>query len=183
MTPDISLPAISDVENYGESSFDNALPWTQIKAADYRPVGDLKGILPMLIASHDARVAKDQDYQYLLQDITDMNIERKRNLISLNLADRRKERDAQEARVKSREKSSGTEKDSKVKANNEAASVETLQDDGLQANERNLDADLAMAKARKNSKDVLLNETVHILSDEVGLLNDNANLSVRVMPK
>ena len=183
VTPDISLPAISDVENYGESSFDNALPWTQIKAADYRPVGDLKGILPMLIASHDARVAKDQDYQYLLQDITDMNIERKRNLISLNLADRRKERDAQEARVKSREKSKGTEKDSKVKANNEAASAETLQDDGLQANERNLDADLAMAKARKNSKDVLLNETVHILSDEVGLLNDNANLSVRVMPK
>ena len=183
VTPDISLPAISDVENYGESSFDNALPWTQIKAADYRPVGDLKSILPMLIASHDARVAKDQDYQYLLQDITDMNIERKRNLISLNLADRRKERDAQEARVKSREKSSGTEKDSKVKANNEAASAETLQDDGLQSNERNLDADLAMAKARKNSKDVLLNETVHILSDEVGLLNDNANLSVRVMPK
>jgi carboxyl-terminal processing protease len=183
VTPDISLPAISDVENYGESSFDNALPWTQIKAADYRPVGDLKGILPMLIASHDARVAKDQDYQYLLQDITDMNIERKRNLISLNLTDRRKERDAQEARVKSREKSRGTEKDSKVKANNEAASAETLQDDGLQANERNLDVDLAMAKARKNSKDILLNETVHILSDEVGLLNDNANLSVRVMPK
>jgi carboxyl-terminal processing protease len=183
VTPDISLPAISDVENYGESSFDNALPWTQIKAADYRPVGDLKSILPMLIASHDARVAKDQDYQYLLQDITDMNIERKRNLISLNLADRRKERDAQEARVKSREKSRGAEKDSKVKANNEAASAETLQDDGLQANERNLDVDLAMAKARKNSKDILLNETVHILSDEVGLLNDSANLSVRVMPK
>lgn len=185
VTPDISLPTTSDVENYGESSFDNALPWTQIKAADYTPTGDLKGVLPMLIASHDARVAKDQDYQYLLKDITDLNIERKKNLISLNVADRRKERDAQEARVKAREKSSDTEKDSKVKANEEASSIDTsaLQDDGLQANERNLDVDLAMAKARKNSKDVLLNETVHILSDEVGLLNNNASLSARVMPK
>jgi carboxyl-terminal processing protease len=185
VTPDISLPTISDVENYGESSFDNALPWTQIKAADYTPAGDLKGVLPMLIANHDARVAKDQDYQYLLKDITDLNIERKKNLISLNLADRRKERDAQEARVKSREKSSGTEKDSKAKANDEAAAIENsaLQDDGLQANERNIDTDLAMAKARKNSKDVLLNEAVHILSDEVGLLNNNANLSARVLPK
>jgi carboxyl-terminal processing protease len=185
VTPDISLPTISDIENYGESSFDNALPWTQIKAVDYKPAGDLKGVLPMLIANHDARVAKDQDYQYLLKDITDLNIERKKNLISLNLGDRRKDRDAQEARVKSREKSSGTEKDSKAKVNDETAAIENsaLQDDGLQANERNIDTDLAMAKARKNSKDVLLNETVHILSDEVGLLNNNANLSARVLPK
>ena len=34
VTPDILFPAVADAENFGESSFDNALPWTQIKAAE-----------------------------------------------------------------------------------------------------------------------------------------------------
>ncbi|MGZ3237280.1 MAG: S41 family peptidase, partial [Burkholderiaceae bacterium] len=34
VTPDIGFPAISDTESFGESSFDNALPWTQIKSAN-----------------------------------------------------------------------------------------------------------------------------------------------------
>ncbi len=41
VTPDISFPGFSDVENFGESSYDNALPWVKIKEADYKPAGDL----------------------------------------------------------------------------------------------------------------------------------------------
>jgi len=92
----------------------------------------------------------------------------KKNLISLNEAERRKEREVQEASVKSREK------------DGKSASV---QDDGLQSNERNLDADLAMESARKNAKDILLNEAANILSDEVALLKANAKLAATVLPK
>src|ERR1019366_4099751 len=67
--PDILFPAVSDAESFGESSFDNALPWVQVKAADYSPAGDLKGRLPILLALHGARVKKDKDYQYLQEDI------------------------------------------------------------------------------------------------------------------
>ena len=89
VTPDISLPMLTDAENFGESSYDNALPWMQIKAADYRPTSDLTGILPILRASHDMRISRDKDFQYLQEDIAEFNTLRKKNLISLNEADRR----------------------------------------------------------------------------------------------
>jgi len=168
VTPDITLPTMTNVEDFGESSYDNALPWTQIKAADYAPAGDLTTIVPMLIVSHDVRMNKDKDFQYLREDIVEFNTQRKKNLISLNEAERRKEREVQEASVKSREK------------DGKSASV---QDDGLQSNERNLDADLAMESARKNAKDILLNEAANILSDEVALLKANAKLAATVLPK
>ncbi len=174
VTPDISLPAMTDEEDFGESSYDNALPWAQIKAADYTRSGDLTGIVPRLIAKHDLRVSTDKDFQYLREDIAEFNARRRQNAISLNEVDRRRERAVQETRVKLHEKSQGIA----VEVGSSA-----LQDDGLQANERNLDADLAMEKNRKNAKDVLLDEAVHILSDEVGLLKSNARLAASVLPK
>ena len=84
--PDIPLPAVSDAEDFGESSFDNALPWTQVKAADYSPAGDLKGLLPLLLTLHEARVNKDKDFRYLQEDIAESKLQRKKNLISLNEA-------------------------------------------------------------------------------------------------
>ncbi|WGG52619.1 hypothetical protein [Rugamonas sp. DEMB1] len=55
-------------------------------------------------------------------------------------------------------------------------------DDGLQADERGLAAELDAEKAAKNAKDVLLNEAVHILADEVGLLKTDTRLASRVLP-
>jgi carboxyl-terminal processing protease len=57
----------------------------------------------MLDKKHEARVAKDKDFQYLLDDIALVKKQRKENPISLNEAARRKERDQQEARAKLRE--------------------------------------------------------------------------------
>lgn len=184
VTPDISLPSATDEENFGESSFDNALPWMQIKAADFTPAGDLKALVPILTASHDARISKDKDFQYLIKDIAEFSIQRKKNLISLNEVERRKERAVQEARLASREKTSDADKNaspSDKKTN--SSKNDALQDDGLQSNERNLDSELAMEKVRKNSKDILLNESAHILSDEVSLLKTNAKLAASVLPQ
>ncbi len=184
VTPDIRFPAMTHEEDFGESSFPNALPWTQIKAADYTPVGNLATILPLLKAKHDQRVSKDKEFQYLQEDLAEFNAQRKKEQISLNEADRRKEREAKEARIKLREKN--TESDKGAAATAKVAVVAknaALQDDGLQSNERNLDADLALEKTRENTKDVLLDEAAHILSDEVGLLKSNATLAASVLPK
>ena len=184
--PDISFPTISDTESFGESSYDNALPWVQIKAAKYTPAGDLTDLLPMLQARHDARVAQDKDFQYLREDIAEFNMQRKKNLLSLNETERRKERDAQEARLKSREKNGGTEKAANEKTipkgKSKALKLVALEDDGLQANERTLTAELTAEKAQKNAKDVLLNEAVQILGDEIGLLKTNTKLATHVLP-
>jgi len=56
------------------------------------------------------------------------------------------------------------------------------QDDGLQADERSLKTDLAQEQARKNEKDVVLNEASHILADEVVLIRGDTKLAARVLP-
>ncbi len=175
VTPDISFPSGTDTESFGESSYDNALPWTQIKPADYKPTGDLTDLLPMLEVRHESRIAKDKDFQYLQEDIAEVQALRKKKTISLNEVERRKEKETLEAKIKSRESNDGSDK--KI-----ASKTKSQLDDGLQANERNLAADIAAEKEQKNAKDVLLNEAVHILSDEVDLLKTNAKLAARVLP-
>jgi carboxyl-terminal processing protease len=204
VTPDIKLPVTADIENFGESSYDNALPWVAIKPASYVPAGDLKELVAPLQKRHDARAAKDKDFQYLQEDIAEVRKLRKENAISLNEAVRRKERDTQEARAKLREARLLTartpaaeepaagpdtkEARSKVPTPTKAAkSVAAIkgsprQDDGLQADERTLAAELAAEKAAKNAKDVLLQEAAHILSDEAGMLKTDTRMASRVMP-
>ncbi|MDZ4217392.1 MAG: carboxy terminal-processing peptidase, partial [Candidatus Gracilibacteria bacterium] len=176
---DINLPAITDLEEFGESSFDNALPWTQIRAANYTRAGDLTGIVPTLIASHDKRISNDKDFKYFREDIAEFNKLRRENLISLNEADRRKERETQEAREKSREKNRGNNESDKASAGSRS---HALQDDGMLSSERNLSADLAIEHANKNARDIFLNEAAHVLSDGVGLLRTNSRLADSSLP-
>ena len=183
VTPDILFPAIADTSSFGESSLDNALPWVQIKQADYTPVGNLKNMFPDLLAMHDARVKKDTDFQNLQEDIAESKLLRKKNQVSLNETERRKERDMQEARIKSRvaNKAKIQNTDPTVAVKEAAFSdSEASRDDGLQAGERKLSSELAAEKARKNAKDIFLNEAVQILSDQVGLLNAGATLAARI---
>ncbi len=176
VTPDILFPAASDAENFGESSFDNALPWMQIKAADYVPEGDMRGLLPILSTLHEARVKKDKHFQYLQEDIALSRLVRDKNLISLNEAERRKERDAQETRLRARE--------DRKDASGQNASVRSnaLPDDGLQPGERNFANELAAEKIRKSADDFELNEAVNILGDEITVLQTGDGLAARVKP-
>jgi len=172
------------LESVGESSFDNALPWTQIKAANYSPAGDLKGLLPVLLALHDARLKKDKAFQYLQEDIAESRLRRKKNLISLNEAERRKERAAEETRLSFRETQ---KKDAGKGASNDIGGKEyasekgtALRDDGLQPGERKLASELAAEKARKDAKDILLDEAVNILGDEVAVMETGSGLTAGI---
>lgn len=155
VTPDISLPGLSDPKTFGEASYDNALPWTEVKPANYKADGSIKALLPQLQSRHDARVQNDPDFQRFVEDITTLKAQREKRVISLNETERRNEMADQANRLKSREKIDD--------------GVDTGGDDGLQANERSLSADIALEKARKNAKDVLLNEAASILADEADL--------------
>lgn len=203
VTPDIKLPVLTDLDSFGESSYDNALPWVAIKPAQYMPLGDLKELVGPLQKRHEERFAKDKDFQFLQEDIAEVLKLRKENAISLNEAVRRKERDAQDARSKMREaRLAGTsstpdepaagpgsaEKRAETPdATKPEKSVVALrgtprQDDGLQADERNLQAELAAEKAAKDAKDVILQEAAHILADEAGMLKTDTRMASRVMP-
>ena len=188
VVPDIRLPATTDGEDFGESSYANALPWTQIPAVTYRPAGDLTELLPMLRVRHDARVGRDKDFGYLLEDIAEIQAKRKANVISLNEGVRRKERETQEIKNKSRVAVRETPSDKLGKKAEQAekagaASAAAFQDDGLQSNERNVTANLAAEKARKEAKDIYLNEAAEIMADEIEFLKTNTRLAAQVQPR
>ncbi len=166
VVPDIRFPSVSDPQSFGESSYDNALPWIQVKAAEFRPVDEVSPRLADLQRRHDARIAKDKDFAQLLQDVAEYKRLRETKQLSLNETERRQEKERQEARLKSRDKGS---KDK----------LAALQDDGLQYGERSLAADLAAEKARKDSKDVLLTEAARIVADEAELLTSRTQLALR----
>jgi carboxyl-terminal processing protease len=155
VTPDISLPGFSDPKTLGESSYDNALPWTEIKPAKYTVFGNISALVPQLQSRHDARVKDDRDFQQFVEDAAEVKSEREKTVISLNEAERRKEQAAMAARLKARAELD----DGLVRG----------EDDGLQANERSLTADLALENARKNAKDVLRTEAASIVADELAL--------------
>jgi carboxyl-terminal processing protease len=204
VTPDIKFPVTADADNFGESSYDNALPWTQIKPATYMPSGDLKELFSPLQKRHEARVAHDRDFLDIEQDIAEALKIRKDNLISLNEGVRRKERETQEAKAKQREarlaSTQGTPHDpapGTIAGNKEQrgkvptptaprknVSLKGLPnaDDGLQGDERSLTAELAAEKAAKNAKDVYLQEAAHILADEAGMLKADTRMASRTMP-
>lgn len=182
VAPDIAFPISTDPETFGESSFKNALPWVQIKPADYTIEGDLAGLLPILTIRHDARVKTDKDFQYLTEDIAELKAQRKKTQISLNEAERRKERDTEEARLKAREKNGDAGKSGGDKQAAGKKLTKPVQDDGLQANERNLNDELAAEKALKDGKDVVLTEAANILGDELELLKADTKLATRVQP-
>ena len=63
-----------------------------------------------------------------------------------------------------------------------AANDDSRADDGLQADERSLKAELAQEKKRKDEKDVVLTEAAHILADEVNLIHSDTKVASRVLP-
>ena len=203
VTPDIKLPVTTDAENFGESSYDNALPWVQIKPATYLPSGDLKELVAPLQKRHEARIVKDKEFQEIEQDIAEALKLRKDNVISLNEAVRRKERDKQESKAHLRESRLAANqgkpdeaaagpgsKEQRDKAPNPTAPSKTnlalkgapRADDGLQGDERSLAAEIAAEKAAKDAKDVYLQEAAHILADEAGMLKADTRMASRTMP-
>ncbi|EJC64234.1 carboxy terminal-processing peptidase [Rhizobium sp. 1AS11] len=164
VTPDIGLPGLSDPTSFGETSYDNALPWAQIKPAKYTAADTVTTLLPTLQSRHDARIESDPDFQRLIKDIADLKAQREKGIVSLNEAERRKEATAREKRFKDRAQASGGE---------------DLGDDGLEAGERSLSADIAIENARKNAKDVLLDEAAAILADEADLQQGVLNAATK----
>ncbi|MEQ9886162.1 carboxy terminal-processing peptidase [Pectobacterium zantedeschiae] len=98
VTPDVMMPTGTETVDTGEKFEDNALPWDSIKAANYIKSGDLKALIGKLNEHHQERIAKDPEFQFVAQDIARYNaMKDKRNLVSLNLAQREKENDDDEA--------------------------------------------------------------------------------------
>jgi carboxyl-terminal processing protease len=199
VVPDIAFPDGGEAKEFGESSYPNALPWSSITPASYEAVADLKPILPMLATRHEARIAKSKEWQYYAEDQTEVKRLRAEKTVSLNEAERRKERDDQEARKKTRDaERAALEKTEKSDVSiasatttaiseggtaEDADTVAQATDDGLQADERSIKSQVEREKQAKQRKDVALEEAAHILADEVGLIRADTKLAQQVLPQ
>ncbi|MCT4705913.1 carboxy terminal-processing peptidase [Enterobacteriaceae bacterium H11S18] len=98
VTPDIMMPTGAQETETGEKFEDNALPWDSVNAATYVKSGDLKPFEPQLLKMHQDRIAVDPEFQYISKDIARFNaLKEKRNIVSLNLAQREKENQEDDA--------------------------------------------------------------------------------------
>lgn len=105
VSPDIVLPSVLNVaKDIGERSLENPLPWDTIQSTKYHKLNLVQPYLPELLKLSNERVATNQDFVYVRQDI-----ERYRKLeadktVSLNEKERLKEMEEEDARTKARDK-------------------------------------------------------------------------------
>ncbi len=178
VNPDIAYPKSVEEKMIGESTYDNALPWTHIAPTRYQPVADMQAWLPKLRRMHARRVAKSPAWKLMLDELAHYRKMRKRTKVSLNLARRRAQRkrlNAVQARFRKRQKA--------IAGNDVALAAEqSVLDDGLVPGERSLSQQLKQEKANKKAPDPELHETAHILFDAIGLIKSNPELAVKVEP-
>jgi carboxyl-terminal processing protease len=176
VVPDVGFPASVDASEYGESTYDNALPWTRIAAAPHVRYGNFGAMLGALAARHQARVARDPEFQWWIEDVRTFREESAKTSVSLNEAERRAERDRFDARRKAR-----IAQRAKLGIDLDPL-LESRSDDGLLADERDVAKDAARDEAAKKAPDPLLHESAAILADAVGLLGADAKLAAQVLP-
>jgi carboxyl-terminal processing protease len=177
VVPDIAFPVTVDASEFGESTYDNALPWTRIAAVNHTRYGNFSPMLGKLDALHDARIATDKEFQWLSQDVAEFRAEQAKKYVSLNETERRTERDKQEAKRQQRQterKALGLDVD---------PLADSSADDGLQAGERDIAADVAREKAAEDRPDPLLRESARILADATTLLAQDQQLTAQVLPE
>ncbi len=140
--PDISYPTMIDPKDFGESSQPSALPWDEIKPADFHRFSNLSKYIPELNSKHLARISNDRDFKYLFEDINIYKENKKKTFISLNEEKRKIEKEKDEQRKLERDGNNQGESDSEL-----------------------LDEEIPTVKNDK--KDFLLDETGKILADYI----------------
>jgi carboxyl-terminal processing protease len=138
--PDISYPTMIDPKDFGESSEPTALPWDEIKSAEFNRFSDLTKFVPELNKKHLQRISNNKDFQYLIEDIEIYKENKKKTFISLNEEIRRQEKEKEELRKLERKGKTEDQADAEL-----------------------LDEEIPVT--RKDRNDYILEETAKIISD------------------
>ncbi len=165
--PDIALPTTWDIEQIGESSYEKALPWDEIKPVRYKKFFMRPSLISQLNDEHLIRVNQNPNLQYILDVKERYEIQQNKEEISLNLRNRKiekKERQSWALGIENKRRASlNLEIFSSYKAMEDFNDAEEAEDD-----EKEFDIDL--------DNDYLLNEGTQILSDYT-IFNQNIYLS------
>lgn len=145
VTPDISFPSIFTPEEFGESSLDNALPWDFTTPTRYTSSEGIKKLLPVLSKKSDSRIGVNPEFSYIKSDIQEFSSRKNEKYVSLNLDERKAERERNKQQTLTRE--------NERRARKGEAKLEALPED----------------YSAKNEQDVFLDESANIVSDMIVL--------------
>ena len=146
--PDISFPSYFDLEEVGESSQDNALPWDRIREVRHRMYEDFSPLLSVLKTQHQRRVETDPDWQFMLDEIALISEQRALQAVTLNKATR-------EQLKEQRERKWLTIENTRRQKRNESVFEST---DAVEAFRK-------QQKKDEKTPDPILQETAHLLAD------------------
>lgn len=166
--PDVVYPDFIDTDIVGESSYDNALPWDQIKEVPHDKIYNFTGMLPFLQSEHEKRSAKDPDFVYLIDQQSLIKEANDREVISLNEEKRRAEQKAMEEKTLEIEN-----KRRKAKGLETYASIEAMRD--AESSDQDDEESSTVASSSSSEidplKDPILNETGYVLVDLIKMLD------------
>jgi len=91
--PDITLPSTWDIDEIGESSYDTALPWDEIKPIRFKKFSIEASLISKLNDEHLIRVSQSPNLQYILDIRKRYEIQKNKEVISLNIANRKFEKE------------------------------------------------------------------------------------------
>jgi carboxyl-terminal processing protease len=170
--PDIHFPSAGDPEDYGERSLDNALPWTSIPTASFKREGDLDRLAAVTDFRYQDRIAGDQEFNWLLSDVEEFNLNKDKKDISLLETARREELAKDEAKRAAR-KAARNDNGPLLEESDALVGVgeppEALADEADAAADEEEEDD--------DRPDLLLRESARIVGDMIELGNDEPALA------
>lgn len=179
VVPDIVLPSPTDVAKIAESEMDNAMPWDAVAPARYEPLNLVGPFLPALRARSAGRLEADPEFTWIRADAATLQKKLANPEVSLNAAERIKEKKSLEAQAETRKRELA-----KLRKNDETTYLikgATAGQRGLPAPEPKQtmkndtdpkngdDTSGALADEPPSGTDPVLAETEHILADYIGL--------------
>lgn len=112
VVPDVVLPSVfGEAKEFGESALDNPMPWDPIDKAKYTRLNLVDPYVGELRRLSTKRIASDKEYSYIREDIDYYRKQQADKTVSLNEAERLKEKQDLDARLKARDKERATRPD------------------------------------------------------------------------
>ena len=99
---DIVLPSLTDQPDVGEGALKNPLAYDEVPARSFTPFGNADELLPALRAASEARVARNPEFTYVLEDRARLQERIEENAVSLNKEERLAEIEEDKARRETR---------------------------------------------------------------------------------
>ncbi|MBC8127548.1 MAG: carboxy terminal-processing peptidase [Gloeobacteraceae cyanobacterium ES-bin-144] len=101
---DVVIPSLTDTPEIGEADLGNPLPWDTLAPAKFPESNKVKNSLDTLRSRSEQRISKNPEFKELNSDVQRLRIMRAEKTISLNEAQRQKEKDELKSRIEAAKK-------------------------------------------------------------------------------